>query len=101
MIKIELDVNKISELTGIRMEVLRFASLMEIVLKDNDHKGGWGNCDIYYLSERIHDEIIELNDALDELLKKERSHPRIMNVRKEAVDVANLAMMIADNVSKM
>lgn len=37
----------------IRREVLRFTDEMERVLKKNDYKGGWQDCDINYLRFRL------------------------------------------------
>ena len=73
----------------IRPSVLNFAEMMETVLKKNDHKGGWDDCDWKYLRGRLKDELKELENAYAENNGEE--------VTREAVDVANFAMMIADN----
>lgn len=74
----------------LRSEVARFAQDMERVLRANDHKGGWQNETTGYLSKRLHQEVHELSR---ELMRKPRC---CYAVRKEAADVANFAMMIAD-----
>lgn len=76
---------------GIRPCVLRFAAEMERKLKDNDHKPGWEGDDNTDLFERILAEACELRDAL------ENSVPLPERVIEEAADIANFAMMIADN----
>lgn len=72
-----------------RDEVRVFAETMEEQLKENDYKGGWQNCSNSYLLGRLKDEVEELKIALLDY----ESGPAIV---KEAVDVANFAMMIAD-----
>lgn len=70
-----------------REEVKWFAEQMEEVLKQNDHKGGWQDMCVGECFDRLIMEMRELKDA-------------ILNggaVTKEAVDVANFAMFIADN----
>ena len=93
----------ISQLIGIRPSVLEFALLMEEKLKQNDSKGGWSKCDFPYLVERLKEETKEMEQAIDEVMmfNKYRSHPRIMKVKYEAADLANFAMMIADNIEKI
>lgn len=76
---------------GWRPEVVAFANAMEAQLRANDHKPGWKHDSPESLRMRIYDEWMELTEAL-------RSIPRNENViLKEAADVANFAMMIADN----
>ena len=74
----------------VRPVVAWFAAQMETVLRANDHKGGWENCDIGYLKQRLREECTELEMALD-------SAPFDQAIR-EAADVANFAMMIADSL---
>ena len=73
---------------NIRPEVLRFAKQMEKVLKENDHKQHWSNCSVGYLLGRAGDELGELRRAI-----KSKDPQKI---KKEATDLANFAMMIAD-----
>ena len=74
----------------VRPELRRFAHQMEMVLKDNDHKGGWQNMSHSALWCRLHEEVTELRDTI--ILGKTGA-----DVRKEAIDVANFAMMIFSN----
>ena len=76
----------------LRPEVRRFAEQMEKVLRENDHKGGWHNEHVYWLTQRLGDEHQELIHALID-------HPDdIYAIVKECADVANFAMMVADVV---
>lgn len=77
---------------GERECVRWFASIMERELKANDHKGGWERDRIVDLLNRVYDEASELNDAINC-----PGGARPERIIKEAADVANFAMMIADN----
>lgn len=70
-----------------------FAEQMERKLRENDHKGGWNNCDALYLIGRINQEMDELQAAI-----MDGEGP--FEIAREAVDVANYAMMIADQARK-
>ncbi len=80
----------------IRDSVMRFAEAMEAELKENDHKGGWKECNIHYLIGRLRNECVELEDVL--WGRREMSGNK--GIRNEAVDIANFAMMIFDNHQK-
>ena len=91
-----------AEPSGWRPEVRAFADLMEAQLRDNDHKPGWKNDSDLDLFERLGEESAELLAALHRHAKRlswgdhwvmEDTAPR---VGREAADVANFAMMIAD-----
>ena len=97
--KMKITINQLSEITGIRPCVLNFALEMESKLKKNDHKTGWQGYAFYQLRDRLEDEVLELQEACAEL-EANRSKPRIKKVIKEAADVANFAMMMADNASR-
>jgi hypothetical protein len=71
-----------------RSEVRWFAKEMESTLKKNDHKGGWQKETMEYLFNRLKEEVDELEPALYDKYRK---------CIREAADVANFAMMIADN----
>jgi NTP pyrophosphatase (non-canonical NTP hydrolase) len=75
----------------LRPEVRRFAELMELKLRENDHKGGWGDDTCGALFARM----IEEGDELHEALAQIRPIPE--KVASEAADVANFCLMIADN----
>ncbi len=79
----------------LRVEVLAFASLMEKKLRENDHKGGWQGEDKEYLLRRLTEEMGELERAATAFVTPSRGWRDI--VGSEAADVANFAMMIADN----
>lgn len=74
---------------GVRREIKYFARTMEDRLQANDHKGGWKECSLRWLLQRLREETKELQTAMRE------DAPEW--IRKEAADVANFAMMIADN----
>ena len=74
----------------LRPEVQWFAEQMELRLRANDHKGGWLDEDNLWLWTRIGEEWQELHDALH---MRPRNHQAVI---REAVDVSNFAMMVAD-----
>lgn len=76
-----------------RREVLEFAGLMEERLTANDHKSHWEGEDMGWLLERLKEEVQELQQEIDP--GDLSNHEAICN---ECADVANFAMMIADNV---
>lgn len=81
-------------LTYLRPEVLRFAQAMEEELRRNDHKGGWKNMTDVSLILRIQEEC----DELKMVTWNDRPAREILS---EAADVANFAMMLADNAGMM
>jgi hypothetical protein len=83
---------KLVPVEGIRPEVLWFASKMEERLRANDHKGGWHECDWDFLQGRMADEADELVALL-----RSSGITQTERIWHEAADVANFAMMIADN----
>ncbi len=91
----------------LRPEVAAFAQLMEFVLRQNDHKGGWQDCPTDWLFKRLQEEVEELHRELNP--PRERCgcreagcpHVPITNLplaAKEAVDVTNIAMMLVDKI---
>lgn len=93
----------------LRPEVLAFAQLMERVLQENDHKGGWKECKPDWLVGRIRGEAMELRDLVRDHrigtagsthrldYRPSYSSPTIrQEIAREATDVANFCMMIAD-----
>ena len=78
---------KITGKLTLRPEVLAFAKLMELELRKYDSARGddWKEENLWWLRDRLDDEIIELDQALDD----------DGNIASEAVDVANFAMFIA------
>ena len=79
---------------------------MEEALRQNDHKGGWEYEDEDWLLKRLDGELAELRCAIHKRKQehKKRSSvewpvvkiPLDREVGREAADVANFAMMIAD-----
>ncbi len=83
-----------------RDSVKQFAREMEKQLKANDHKGGWDKCTFKYLFERLEEETAELSEFF--VLNDERNEYQIQldnvgQIVREAADVANFALMIAEN----
>lgn len=77
----------------VRQSVSQFARLMEERLQKHDHKGryGWAGYRKRVLLEMLHGELCELSEAVFTHNEEE--------IRKEAADLANFAMMIADRRS--
>ncbi|EJR71386.1 hypothetical protein JDS76_26155 [Bacillus cereus] len=82
-----------------REEVKWFAEQMESKLQENDHKGGWKDCDLQWLVKRLKEEVNELELALKDFPISFNEYSE--NVIKESADVSNFSMMIADIVNKM
>lgn len=85
---------ELPEPEGLREPVRWFAELMEVKLRENDHKGGWQDCSLDWLVERLYEEAKELWVEID------RVEPEADQIVREATDVANFAMMIADNARR-
>lgn len=76
----------------VREEVADFAISMESKLQENDHKGGWKECELRYLEDRLLQEV----NGVYEAIQQGKSAAEVL---KECAEVANFAMMIADNVT--
>lgn len=76
----------------LRTELQWFAGVMEEKLKQNDFKGGWKDEEFTYLLGRLLEEVRELYREVEE---ENEWDPE--KIAEEAADVANIAMMIADN----
>lgn len=87
VVLLENDARKIAE-WECRREVRLFAQLMERRLRENDHKSGWKQDIAPTLFRRLQQETAELDGAID--------FGRAVDIVREAADVANFAMMIAD-----
>lgn len=81
----------------IRHSVMVFAIEMEKKLRANDHKGGWENTEISVLFNELRVESGELFSVMYH--SDGKVDPK--SVVEEAADVANFAMMIADNARKL
>lgn len=88
--------------SGLRAEVAAFAGAMEAKLRENDHKGGWKECNLTYLETRLREEMRELTSLFQAWhlagsgfmgYRRDEVNAKII---REAADVANFAMMIAD-----
>jgi hypothetical protein len=80
---------------NLRPEVKRFAEEMERQLQANEHKGGWEDCTICHLIVELRRNSYELERAalrVDAGLTS--STPSVV---RRAANVANFAMMVADN----
>ncbi len=96
----------------LRPEVQAFAEAMELKLRQNDHKGGWKREGHRWLLLRAHEELTELfkfaeakasndtNSMMESISPSGgwRGAPDLRpKILQECTDVANFAMMIADN----
>jgi NTP pyrophosphatase (non-canonical NTP hydrolase) len=70
---------------------LWFIEAMRSQLKVNEYKGGWQDDEPFALLTRVFDEARELRDLLNTT-----TCPSPEDVMREAADVANMAMMVAD-----
>jgi len=77
-----------------RQEVCEFAVLMEKQLQANEWKGGWQDSNSVAL-------IVHLLEEVKELLQAVNGAAPVAHVYKEAADVGNLAMMVADVYSSL
>ena len=78
----------------LRPEVQWFAEHMELALQANDHKGGWRHDSCSALLIRLREETDELKAAL-------QKGYHLRHIVQEAADVANFAMMVADNAASL
>lgn len=92
----------------LRKEVEWFAGHMEQKLRENDARPGWKNSKFGWLLERLITEVKELGVAwMDAEIRKHEYESSVKakallwsTVIREAADVANFAMMIADNARR-
>lgn len=75
-----------------RRPVVQFAKEMEKTLKKNDYKGGWQHCTFEYLHAKLHEEMMEVDREIYRGIKSRK------NLKKELTDVANVCMMIWENL---
>ena len=76
-----------------RESVYHHAMAMEKELRENDHKGGWGDCSVEWLLIRLEQEYREFLDAVKE------GEPG--KVRSEGADISNFTMMITERVQTL
>lgn len=81
-----------------RKELMAFARAMEVVLRQNDWKQGWQNDSPKALSDRIWDEIREMEVAI---VNYHKNCAQARDVQKELVDIANFCMMTWDRLESL
>jgi hypothetical protein len=82
----------------LRPSVRRFAEEMERILRENDHKEGWGELTNEHLIDRMEDELKELHEEVFHRTDyRHPDYPDIAQAVHEAIDLANFAMMFYDN----
>lgn len=74
---------------AVRVEVRRLSLIMELKLRKNDYKGGWAEMSPSQLLDLLKVEVQELEEAIA------AGDP--LDIAQECADIANYAMMIADN----
>jgi NTP pyrophosphatase (non-canonical NTP hydrolase) len=91
-----------------RPTVAWFAALMEEKLLANDRrKGGWANASLLWLLGKLNEEVGELAERVIMLHHwntgqlGQGDHHDAQYIEREAADVANVAMMIADLIGKV
>jgi len=98
------DSNRILKNIRIRPSLKWFSERMEETLKKNDHKAHWSTSNNIYLFNRLKEEIEELAELIADKnlehkdISKEDSKTREYYIN-ECTDIANFAMMLADNAA--
>lgn len=82
----------------IREEVAWFVERMEEKMSkhDSDRGDGWKEKDITLLTGRVWEELQELRDIIAEL--EDEDEEKVVSAIYECADVANFAMMVANNL---
>lgn len=82
-----------------------FAKVMDEKLQENGWKPGWRNERLGWLFKRLHGELAEAHEACGDVTAhmaagspREDTEHAIEEAIRELADVANFAMMIADNL---
>lgn len=81
-----------------RRELEDFADYMEDVLRDNDYKNGWDDMTVSEIIRRMNEEAREVNNTY--YAKAMHFNLDWRALKKEAADVANFCMMLADIIDK-
>lgn len=71
-----------------------FAAVMKQKIRENIHKGDW-------IDEKFEGLDYKLREKISELIESINLNHAPMDVVREAADVANYAMMIADNYARL
>ena len=90
-----------SKSVELRPVVRAFAEAMELKLRENDHKPGWKDDDPEILVDRLMEEVGELQYEVEGLSSNREWPGEREKVLREAADVANFAMMVADVVGSL
>jgi len=95
---------RIDELGLVRESVRWFVRHMEEKLRENDDRGGWQDSNSSWLLLRLREEANELEEALRRHRRtdygSDTSDSSADDVISECADIANFAMMIADNTCR-
>lgn len=83
-----------------RKSVRIFADEMERVLKENDYKGGWQDCLDRYLFQKLNEEVREVEREYWRGDERHAFRGDAKKLRKELVDVANVCMMLHENIGR-
>ena len=81
------------DLRDVRTAIKKLTVHMESKRQKNDFKGGWENC----VDSELFDLLLEEKNELEEALESLNPY----DIIGECADVANFAMMIADNAARM
>jgi len=81
--------------------VMSFVVDMKYKLRLNNHKGHWCEYDGPTLVEKLKGEVKELEFAMAVFRKGPATSKQLLNAIQECADVANYAMMIADNCKRL
>lgn len=77
----------------LREALVFFSEEMEKELKNNEFRGDWRECSPSDMMVRLWDEVYDLDDEVEKLCDGVGDKKAVL---KEAVDVANYAMFVAD-----
>ena len=91
--KLQLAQPPSATIDAVRPVVQWFAQEMERVLKQNDHKSGWQDMSLTEIMARLREESLEL------AIEVRRNDLNAGAIVKEAVDVANFCMFMADRAT--
>ena len=78
---------------SLRLSVRAFAEDMEAILSQNDYKGGWENATVDFCLCKLAEEFAEVVQAIKHRAGGEE-------VRRECVDLANVAMALSEHYPK-
>ena len=79
--------------------VMSFITDMKYKLRLNNHKGYWRNYNLKYLLDKLEGEVAELKKASQVWsVSNKVDHAKLIDIIHECADIANFALMIADNM---